>query len=87
MKVILQIQGRQVLFTTEQLSSIVNILRDAEFVDNVHVGKGKGEIGYDKQYTRHIRPFDVVEHLTVQVMPDDLLDTLRLVTQLHDEGK
>lgn len=87
MKFIIQISGRQVALDSDQLNAVVEALRDAEFIDNHFVGKDKGDTGYDKQYVRRIQPFDVVEHLPLQAMPDDLLDTLRLGTQLHDEGK
>lgn len=86
MKFIIQISGRQVALDSDQLNAVVEALRDAEFIDNHFVGKDKGDTGYDKQYVRRIQPFDVVEHLPLQAIPDDLLDTLRFATKLAKES-
>jgi len=85
MKFILKLNGADVLVSANDLERIADILSGAEKLKDESVDKGTGTHGYSMNYIHHVVPFNVATEFTVQVMPQDTYDTIKLTTKLAKE--
>ena len=84
MKFKIQISGKDVFVSAEQLEHLMEIVSSTECVVPEWVGSGKGTNGTNS--ISCIRPCDV-STITVQPILDEVLDTLRFATKVYDDAK
>ena len=84
MKFKIQISGKDVFVSAEQLEHLLEIVSSTECVVPEWVGSGKGTNGTN--YLNCIRPCDM-STITVQPILDEVLDTLRFATKVYDDAK
>lgn len=84
MKFKLNIANKDVLLTSEQLTTIVEVLHGCDILNNEYIGSGKGDKGTG--YAKLIRQLDTSD-MNISPLADDYVETLRLKTKLHDENK
>lgn len=87
MKYMLNLGETKVLLDDTQVAAIVDLLGSCEQLGDHHVGKGLGDHGYDMTYIYHVKPFNVMESLTLRPMSEDQYGAAVLVTKLHTEKK
>ena len=84
MKFKIQISGKDVFVSAEQLEHLMEIVSSTECVVPEWVGSGKGTNGTNSIIC--IRPCDM-STITVQPILDEVLDTLRFATKVYDDAK
>lgn len=84
MKFKINIANKDVLLTSEQLTTIVEVLHGCDILNNEYVGNNKGDNG--SSYAKLIRQLDTSE-MNISPLADDFVETLKLRTKLHDENK
>lgn len=84
MKFKITIQNKDVLFTNEQLTILLDMLHGADVLSSEYVGSGKGDGGTN--YIRTVRPLETTD-INMSAVSDDYVETMRLKTKLWDEDK
>ena len=84
MKFKIQISGKDVFVSAEQLEHLMEIVSSTECVVQEWVGSGRGTNGTNS--ISCIRPCDMTT-ITVQPILDEVLDTLRFATKVYDDAK
>jgi hypothetical protein len=72
-----------VVLNEAQMTTLVDLMREAVFIKDEYMGTNKGDDGTN--YKKLVRSIPVEELLGVTLMPDDYIDTLIFKTKLHDE--
>jgi hypothetical protein len=86
MRHIVTVSGTKIALTSAQYEAMVDILRDAEVLEDKHVGKGKGTHGYDNTYIMAIHTKPLHDWLTSQPMPDDYVGAIKLAVKLLESN-
>lgn len=82
MRHIVTVSGTKLALTAAQYEAMVDILCDAETLEDKHVGKDKGTHGYDNTYITTIHTKPLHDWLSSQPMPDDYADALKLAMKM-----
>ena len=56
MKAVVKMADHNVILDMEQLAVLMTIMRNAERLDDEHIGKGNGTHGYEMSYMKAILP-------------------------------
>jgi hypothetical protein len=83
MRGLIKIGTRDVVLNEAQMTTLVDLMREAVFIKDEYMGTNKGDDGTN--YKKLVRSIPVEELLGVTLMPDDYVDTLIFKTKLHDE--
>jgi hypothetical protein len=83
MRGLIKIGTRDVVLNEAQMTTLVDLMREAVFIKDEYMGTNKGDDGTN--YKKLVRSIPVEELLGVTLMPDDYIDTLIFKTKLHDE--
>lgn len=86
MKYLLKINGTDCLLTHEQVNTIVETLEGCETYGEKHVGQDKGTQGYNNSYIPFIGQSHLHEWLKINVMSDDLIETIKLRMKLEAQA-
>jgi hypothetical protein len=84
MRGLIKIGTRAVVLNAAQMTTLVDLMREAVFIKDEYMGTNKGDDGTN--YKKLVRSIPVDELLEVTLMPDDYIDTLIFKTNLHDEA-
>jgi hypothetical protein len=84
MRGLIKIGTRAVVLDDAQMTTLVDLMREAVFIKDEYMGTNKGDDGTN--YKKLVRSIPVDELLEVTLMPDDYIDTLIFKTNLHDEA-
>jgi hypothetical protein len=84
MRGLIKIGTRDVVLNEAQMTTLVDLMREAVFIKDEYMGTNKGDDGTN--YKKLVRSIPVEELLGVTLMPDDYIDTLIFKTKLHDEA-
>jgi hypothetical protein len=84
MRGLIKIGTRAVVLNDAQMTTLVDLMREAVFIKDEYMGTNKGDDGTN--YKKLVRSIPVDELLEVTLMPDDYIDTLIFKTNLHDEA-
>ena len=85
MKYIVTLDGRKMIFTDAQLTTLIDLLDEVPILTEEYIGTGKGDDG--GAYKLHIRRLKVESDLTVRTMSENRFQALLLKTKLYDESK
>lgn len=79
LKFVIDVCGKRVVLTADQLSVIWDTLQGCEVMENKWVGSGKGTTGSSKDYLPIIKTFEAHESLTTVAVSDDYIESVKLV--------
>ena len=82
MRHIVTVSGFKLALTQAQYEAMVDIIRDAEVLEDKHVGKGKGTHGYDDTYILSVHTRPLHDWFSSNPMPDDYVDALKLAMKM-----
>jgi len=85
MKYLLNLGDIKVLLDEAQVTAVVDLLGSCTQLVDHHVGKNKGDHGYELSYIHHIKPINIMESLVLRPMPEDQYGAAVLITKLHEE--
>jgi hypothetical protein len=85
MRYLVNLSSKTVALTQQQLEDLMTAVRDADLMDQKHVGNGKGSQGYNNAYMPTIESKQTHEWLQVAVMPDDFIEAIKLTMKLDQE--
>ena len=83
MRFLLSVDGKDMVLTELQLSSVLSILNGCEEMKQQYKGDGKGTRGTSNQYTDELLPVDPRGGFNVKPLDDSYYDTLKLVAKLN----
>lgn len=86
MKFKMTVNGHNILVDAHQLGIITDILADAEFLTETHVGNNQGTQGYQNAYMPAIKPIVGHELFTVAPVSQDYIDTIKLTMKINDNS-
>lgn len=85
MKYQVVISGKSVILSDHQLNLLLTAVQDAEQLTERHVGNYKGSQGYNNAYVPAVEVKQPHEWLTVNIMSEDFLETVKLTMKLDRE--
>jgi hypothetical protein len=83
MRFMVEISGRNVLLTYEQLEKFSTLLCDAEDMHDAWVGKAHSSNGYIK----NIKPFSPLEHLRLHPVSDEKVEAIKFVQKQQEKSE
>ena len=83
MKYMIDVSGRKVLLTLEQLNSFIEVMDGAEFLTEKYVGNNAGTQGHNNNYIPVIESKAPHEWLNASIMTDHFCETIKLTMKLH----
>lgn len=86
MRHVVIVSGCKLALTQAQYEAMVDIIRDAEIMEDKHVGKGKGSHGYDNTYLSAIHVKPLHDWFSSNPMPDDFVDAVKLTLKLIESN-
>ena len=85
MKFIVDMFGREVLVSAEQLESLVDLLVDAECIGQEHVGEGNGNAGWKGAYIEILQRVDVRD-IRAKMLPQESYDAIAAMTKMRNQS-
>lgn len=85
MKYQVVISGKSVILSDHQMNLLLTAVQDAEQLTERHVGNYKGSQGYNNAYVPVVEVKQPHEWLTVSIMSEDFLETVKLTMKLDRE--
>ena len=83
MRYLINVSGKNLALTQQQLEILMTAVSDAEQLDQKHVGKNLGSQGYDNAYMPTVESKRTHEWLQVNVVADDFIEAIKLTMKLN----
>ena len=83
MKYVVDVSGRKVVLTLEQLNLFIEAMDGAELLTEKYVGANAGTQGHNNTYIPVIEPKAPHEWLNTSIMTVHFFETIKLTMKLH----
>jgi len=83
MRAVIKIADHNVILDMRQLDAVMTIMRQAECLEEEHMGKGKGTHGYEMSYMNKITP-PVTGLLRCDMINDETYEAIKALTAIRN---
>lgn len=85
MKFVLDLGGKSVLLSNEQLDKLWDLVHGAEIMDEKWVGSNKGTTGPSKDYVPIIKTFEAHKELALKMISQEQIDAIKFCMKQQEQ--
>lgn len=85
MKFLLELGGKPVLLSSEQLDKLWDLVHGAEVMEDKWVGSNKGTTGSSKEYMPIIKTFEAHKELPLKMISQEQIDAIKFCMKQQEQ--